>query len=93
LDADVAEHDDDVVVDEESLGVDPELLLGNFRGDYIACPVPATASAATSPPGTSGPSTRSSPRWGGHSRRGTTRHATMEALSSRSCRQFESDSG
>jgi pimeloyl-ACP methyl ester carboxylesterase len=47
------------------------------------CPVPATACAATSPPGTSGPSTRSSPRWRGHSRPGTRRHLTKESDHSR----------
>lgn len=37
------------------------------------CQVPATAAAATSPPGTSGPSTRSSPRLRGHGRHGARR--------------------
>src|SRR5450631_2490841 len=43
-------------------------------------PVPATASAVTSSPGTSGASTRSSPRSRGHSRPGRRRHSTTEAL-------------
>jgi len=46
----------------------------------VVVPVRATASAATSPPGTSGRSTRSSPRLRGQGRPRTRRHPTKKVL-------------